>query len=338
MQRSSVNESIRTQSLAIYYDNVRSITNKRNISMKIEMSNYKLLCFTETWLNKEHFNSVYFPDSFNVYRCDRKFQTLRRSGGVVVLVHHSLYSKQVKFNSALDSEDASEFLAIEIRIKPQPLIVYVCYLSEFNSEIALRHYQRIKFMVENNREHRIIVMGDFNLHDIVWTPDDVEVEIYLPHASTDSNTSGHRSNYHVEALDFLNKMISLPMAQLSNFRNTASNVLDLVFVSSSSEFRIDKDNHTIIEEAQQDSCHIPYDIKVDYSALSSSKIETVTVYQYKRGNYERMIQQLEAVNFQHEFNIRDVDTAYEYFVDTMKSLIEQNIPKTTIKKYSNKPK
>lgn len=51
-----------------------------------------------------------------------------------------------------------------------------------------------------------------------------------------------------------------------------------------------------------------------------------------------MVQQLSAINFQHEFNIRDVDAAYEFFAQTMRSLIEQNIPQKTIKKYSNKPK
>lgn len=39
-------------SLPTYYNNVRSITNKRNISIKIEMSVYKVLCFTETWLEQ----------------------------------------------------------------------------------------------------------------------------------------------------------------------------------------------------------------------------------------------------------------------------------------------
>lgn len=62
------------------------------------------------------------------------------------------------------------------------------------------------------------------------------------------------------------------------------------------------------------------------------------VYQYSRGHYERMVHQLNAINFQHEYNIRDVDEAYEFFVHTMKTLIEQNIPKKTIRKYSNKPK
>lgn len=50
-----------------------------------------------------------------------------------------------------------------------------------------------------------------------------------------------------------------------------------------------------------------------------------------------MVSQLDAINFQHEFNGRDADSAYEFFISTMKRLIEQNVPKVTIKKYTNKP-
>lgn len=298
---------------------------------------YMLLCFVETWLDNGCYSSVYFPDMFTVYRCDRKNQNLRRSGGVAILVHHSLRSKVITFDSTFHSDEMSEFLAVEVQIRPKPLIIYVCYLSEFNYEIALQHYHRISFIVGNNRDHKVIVTGDFNLHDIVWTTDD-DIDVYLPHALMDTNINGNRSRYNIDALDFLNKMLSLTLSQISNLRNDAGNVLDLVFVNNSSEFRLTKDNHTIIEKEQQDSRHVPHAIEMDCLAGSSSDIETVTVYLYKRGNYERMAQELEAINFQHEFKIRDIDAAYEFFVDTMKSLIERNVPKSTFKKYSNKPK
>lgn len=38
--------------LPIYYNNVRSIMNKHNMCMKIELSVYKVLVLTETWLKK----------------------------------------------------------------------------------------------------------------------------------------------------------------------------------------------------------------------------------------------------------------------------------------------
>lgn len=304
--------------------------------MKIELSVYKVLCFTETWLDNAHSDSVYFPIKFNVYRCDRIIQTARRSGGVAILIHHSLKSKPIAFDSTIDFDAVCEFVAIEIFIKPQPLIIYVCYLSTFNLEVALKHYKRVKYIVNKYRNHRIIVLGDFNLHDIVWTPDDDNLSVFLPHALVDPTDKQNRSIYNHNALDFLEKMLSLPLLQLSNFRNRASNVLDLVFVNKPSDVRLSEDKFSIIERSQQDPSHIPYEINVDYSEHASRNVELVTVYQYARGNYERICLQLEAVNFQHEFKIRDVDSAYEFFLQTLKSLIDQNVPKVTVKKYTNK--
>lgn len=306
--------------------------------MRIELSVYLVFCLIETWLDNELYSSVYFPDKFNIYRCDRNLQTLRRSGGVAVLVHHTLSSRTITMNSTIGPDEASEFLAIEVCMKPQPLILYVCYMSVFDLQIAMKHYHHVRLIVEKYRNHKVMVVGDFNLHDINWSPDDDVENAYLPHVTTDRNTNVNRTSYQFDALDFLDKMLSLPLSQLSNFRNNASNVLDLVFVNDSSAFNVAEDRYTIIDQSQQDARHIPYEIKMDYEARSSVNVEYVTIFQYDKGHYERMVQQLEAINFRHEFSIRDVDSAYEFFVQTMKSLIEQNVPKKTVKKYSNKPK
>lgn len=327
-------------SLPIYYNNVRSITNKRNICMKIELSPYKVLCLTETWMEEGIFSSVYFPDIFEVYRCDRKIQNGRRAGGVAILIHHTLRSKQINWDDTTVIETNSEFLAVELSIKPKPLVIYLCYMNTFSLEVALRHHKRIEWIVEKYRAHIIMVIGDFNLYDIVWSTDVDDENVYLPklpHQTNDAS-SQNRSMYHTSALEFLDKMLTLPMFQLSNIQNRYTNVLDLVFVNETSEFRIREDSNTIVERDQQDPSHKPYEINVDYSAESSCNVEVKTIYCYKRGNYERLCAQLEAINFQHEFNMRDVDSAYEFFIRTVKDLVDRNVPTIRIKKYSNKPK
>ncbi|XP_037029333.1 uncharacterized protein LOC119069378, partial [Bradysia coprophila] len=239
-----------------------------------------------------------------------------RSGGVAILVHHSLNSRTVTINSTIGPDEASEFLVIELCIKPQPLILYVCYMSMFDPCIAAKHYHHVKVIVEKYRNHKIIVLGDFNLHDINWSLDDDDENAYIPYAPTDRNINGNRSCYQTDALDFLDKMLSLPLSQLSNFRNNALNVLDLVFVNDSNAVNVTRDRYTIIEQEQQDARHIPYEIMMDYDTefVQRGVCDCFPVCK------------------------RDVDAAYEFFVQTMKSLIEQNVPKKTIRKYSNKPK
>lgn len=132
--------------------------------MKIELSPYKVLCFTETFLDdKVNFN---FPDSFKVFRCDRKNleenTRTRRASGVAVLVHKSLKCQQIELNA----ESSCEFLAIEIVLKPKSMVIYLCYMSVFEISIANKNYEHVKSLAEKYPNHNIMVVGDFNLKNI----------------------------------------------------------------------------------------------------------------------------------------------------------------------------
>lgn len=117
-------------------------------------------------------------------------------------------------------------------------------MSVFDMQIALKHYHHVKIIVEQYRNNKVIIVGDFNLHDINWSPDDDE-NAFLPHTSNDHNANVSRTRYQIDALDFLVRMLSLPLSQLSNFQNNALNVLDLMFVNDSGAFNVTEDCHTI---------------------------------------------------------------------------------------------
>lgn len=320
-------------SLPIFYDNARSVINKRNIATNIELSFFKILCFTETWLTATHPNSHYFPSNFTAYRCDRMIDTNRRSGGVAVLVHQSLKSQQM----FIRDDPQCEYLAIEIKIKPTPLILYVCYLSKFDAVIASMHHENIKQITSSHPKHRLIVLGDFNVYDVHWALDESE-ESFVPYTNVMDGANIQRSIYFAAAMKFLQDMASVPLYQMSNITNSAGNVLDLVFVSDAKDIKVCVDQFTVIEQSQQDDYHKPYEITMDYCAKSSVSIESSTVYSYARGNYEKMCIQLDKINFAHEINTRDVDSAYTFFCHTMNTLIQNNVPKVRIKNYDNKPK
>lgn len=320
--------------LPIYYNNVRCITNKRNICMKIELSFYMVLVLTETWLSSEQSSSIYFPNKFDIYRYDkvvtsRQQTTTRRSGGVAVLVNAKLDSRRIIMKQDADCE----CLAIEIKLKPRPLLIYAVYMKEFDFSIAMKHFQLINELLSTFKKHRIIVLGDFNLHDINWSIDEMETH-YLP-----SGISTHKSQYFRQAAEFLEKMESASLYQLSNVKNIASNVLDLLFVNEVDDVKLCVDQQTLIDSDQQDVYHQPYEISLPYSDNDTcSKNENVEIFCYKRGNYSRMCQQMNNINFQFEFERRDIDSALSYFYDVMTTLISNNVPKIKIKNYFSKPK
>lgn len=128
-----------------------------------------MLCLTETFLDdKVNFN---FSDAFDVYRCDRSAAEgnvrTRRASGVAILVHKSIHSSAIE----LDGDTEGEFTVIKVKLKPMPLIIYCCYMSVFELNMANKHYDRIKQLLTNHQS-QVLVVGDFNLKKIVWEEDE----------------------------------------------------------------------------------------------------------------------------------------------------------------------
>jgi hypothetical protein len=272
--------------LPIYYGNVRSIPAKTDFRSRVAASLYKILCFTETWLNKNHHDNSYFPNGFKVYRLDRK----TNGGGVAIIVHDDFKSNQI--NQIYDPE--CESICVKIEMQPIPLVIYLAYVNEQkppNLDIFLRHCKLIQEVMILEPESRIMVLGDFNLHDITWNLDDNE-NYYLP-----QDIASHtESAYFQTAAEFLRKMHQLPMYQLSNIKNIASNVLDLLFVNETNDVQLCRAPAAITKVNETDRFHPPLEISFEYeSGKIASSTETIEVFSYKRGNYERMCQQMKLI-------------------------------------------
>lgn len=262
---------------------------------------------------------------FNIYRFDRtvsnnQTDAWRGSGGVAVLINSELHGRRL----VLDRDDSCECVAVEVKLKPIPLIIYAAYMRVFDISVAMKHVSNIKKLCNEFNEHRIMILGDFNITKARWTADESN-QYYLP------------TNVDVNVNEFLKQMHELPFYQLSNITNAFGNVLDLVFVNELGEFDVSTDESTIIAKVQQDPAHVPYEITFTYCKKSTSfdKVSKEVIC-YKSGHYERMEQQIERTNFQHEINSRDAESAFEFFNETITRLMENNIPKKTITINGNK--
>lgn len=305
--------------LTIYYNNVRCITNKTNICTKIDLSIYKVLILTETWMSINESSSVYFPKQFNVYRLDRP-RMARRSGGVAILVHAEIGNRQLK----LIGDETCEFVVVELQSKPVPLIIYAVYMRKFDLEVANKHVEMIKQMVLEYPRHRIMVVGDFNIDSVRWVADEFN-SYYLPVGGSSSVN------------EFLKKMHEMSFYQLSNVKNKYGNVLDLVYISELGDVDMQVDKSKLIEEVQQDPAHVPYEIVFEYCKAATTNIVMKEIICYKLGNYERLNQQIDGINFQHEINNRDIESAFEFVSSKITELVTNNVPKRMIRVNVNKP-
>lgn len=263
----------------------------------------------------------------NVYRQDRE----TRGGGTAVAVDNNFQSMLVP--DICDAECDS--ICVKVMLNPTKLVAYVAYVNKPDHAVLMKHYSVVNRLMSTESESRIVVLGDFNLHDIVWNPDQTESYFLPQNVVTHTN-----SEYFTAASDFLQSIQQLPMYQLSNAKNIASNVLDLVFANGFNDIKACQAPNSIHKVTGIVQFHPPLEISFEYhlseNPLPSS--DTMEVFLYKKGNYARINQRLSEVNFAQLFDRLNVDEAFDCFYDLLNQLIVDNIPKVRVKKYNNKPK
>lgn len=246
-------------------------------------------------------------------------------GGVAIIVHEDFKSVQIK-----EIHDPQcESICVKVELQPTSLILYLAYVNKPKLSILLEHYKMVEQLTSMESQNSIVVLGDFNLHDVNWSLDETET-YYLPQ----NLTSHSESEYFRTAAEFLQKIHQLPMYQLSNIKNIASNVLDLVFANEVADVQVCSAPVAITKVKETDRFHPPLEITFEYERDETSTTtanETIEVFSYKRGNYERMSEKLNVLNFAQIFDSMELEEAFEYFYEIMDDLIKENVPVVQIK-------
>ena len=89
------------------------------------------MCTTETWLRPEVSTAELFPDTYNVYRSDRKFEAVgaSRGGGVLVGVSNRFISEKLDLTDFCNSIAPSiDIVCCKITFKFQLLYIFVLYI------------------------------------------------------------------------------------------------------------------------------------------------------------------------------------------------------------------
>ena len=178
--------------------------------------------------------------------------------------------------------------------------------SEKNNELICMLEEASKIKTNNT-----VICGDFNCKEINWTT-----------RNLNCSETHHASKIYDKINDlFLHQKVLEP----TRFRtgDTPSN-LDWVLC----------DEEDLIEEVSihppvQSSDHtvIKFQINISYS-----EPENIARYQYYKGNYENMRDEIRNENWEEILQNTDVQQAWDLFQDKISGLIERNIPK---KKFTN---
>lgn len=250
-------------------------------------------------------------------------------GGVAVIVDKQLKSKEITEFRDVQCDS----VCVLIPLKPKPLILYLAYLSQQEPKINYqRHYHAIRQYVNRFTNHEVMVVGDWNLHSVTWQQDESHTH-FLP-----TNLAAHPNSEHFRtAAEFLEKLMDVPLFQMTGIKNIASNVLDLVHVNETAGVNVCEAPIAVTDINKTDKCHPPLHISVYGEIAPMLTREEIEIWCFRRGNYSRMKQRLEAINFAHEFNNRTVADAFDFFYAIMNQLIIDNVPRKCIRTYPSKP-
>ena len=141
--------------LSFVHLNVRSIRNKLDI-ISSELSNYDILCFTETHLNPHINNSEITIESHpNIIRNDR---TTNYGGGICIFTKNNVH---VSRRTDLETEDI-ELIILEINTSNKRLFLCCLYRPPNTS---VEFWDKLDTIFENliNTNHNIIITGDINV-------------------------------------------------------------------------------------------------------------------------------------------------------------------------------
>ena len=229
----------------------------------------------------------------NDLRKDRNDTALGRGGGLIVYVRND-----VTVNSISEGNDFNQYckFSVKLNAKCRPLFVTLIYRSpNATSENTLK----LANLIEKS-ERNSLMIGDFNLPNLCL-------------ASMTSDAKG-RPIADATSIRFLENLVDFPT-------HVRGNTLDLALAD---------------EECRQNIFNVENIGNLSNSDHAIIKIELIVspafngtkekIHDWKKGDQEGLKSHLENVNFQSEFQNKDVTTAWATFRALIEDSINRYIP------------
>ena len=181
--------------------------------------------------------------------------------------------------------------------------------SAVNSASLINQIRRASEVAGNNK---FVLLGDFNLPEINWRENE---------ASGDINALPSRFFEGIKDC-FLYQHILVP----SRFRNEQSSTLDLVFTKEEHDVK----NIEVIQPLGKSDHGV---IICDYVCEWETRDQVRPKRQYHKGDYVKMTELLNEVNWEHEFEGKSVLQKWELFKEKLEDISCLCIPTSEPKRY-----
>ena len=215
--------------------------------------------------------------------------------------------------------DSALWCLVKLKNKKELLIGIVYHSPSSSDENNNRLLTAIKSI--NNLIHfsQVLLIGDFNVPEINWE---------------DSNYSGSESSLAAKLFDAINDAyLCQHVSGFSRHRSgQRSSLLDLVFTTDTNSI-YSVQHHSPLGSSDHECLSWQYECSFNDPLNDGMPI----MYNYWKGNYSLMCQDLDEIDWESLFNNNSIDENWNLFKKEVAIVVSKHVPKTTKKAPTNKP-
>ena len=291
--------------------NAQDLRNKMVLlEERVKEHGLKIVGVTESW-GKERINDSHFNlNKFNMYRADRED---KEGGGALLYISSDIEQRFCRPLNTGGYKSSTWCWIIEKGGK-KILVGSVYRSTDSTKENDALLLKKIEQANEIAGDNRLLILGDFNVPKIDWKEKDLK--------------RGARK-IERDMLDVVNDCFLYQHVKVdTRFRNENSSNLDLAFTKEDRDVRNIEIKPPL---GSSDHAVVIGDVVTQWKSRVVQKPRRL----YHKGNYTKIIEELDLVDWDEKFVNKSVQEAWDIFKDILKTLIEKYIPMSTPNDYND---
>ena len=285
------------------------------LQQEVKENRPDIVCITETKLEKEILDTTLNLRGYQVWRRDRRG---KKGGGVMILSQDNLIVREVTPETS-----GAEIVTIEIQLGREKILISTVYAPPHTKSWEKEEHEGILretlhdlgkiIQKANQKNHRLIMIGDFNCSKVDWRNYEVR--------GGELDWSWNRELFNLATQNLLYQHIIEPTRMRGEDKPST---LDLLFTRTESEVANIQYRTPL---GNSDHVLLQFNFLVHYDVASTKEKHREDRLDYKRGNYQKLREVYRETDWKELGEIEDVNKQYEKFIELYDKGTRQCIPK-----------
>ena len=286
--------------------------NNKNGEIEVRLEGWReekkepsIIAVTETWAKE---NKLYNLDGYVSYRNDRG----DGYGGAILYVKRGIEQRVCQPLNTQGYNNSAWCWIVEKGGK-KTLVGNIYRSTSSTDENDRLLLDKLLLANDIAGDNRLLLLGDFNLPNVDWE---------------DRDLLRGAKKIEEQMLDVVNDcFLYQHVKENTRFRNLESSTLDLIFTKEEGDIR-----NIEVTTPLGDSDHGI--VMADYVSEWKSRVVHKPRRMYKKGDYKKINEKLDQVNWEEEFENKSVQECWDIFKGIQEKLVEKYIPMSNPKDYN----